>query len=164
MNKLLNTLIFLLALIAPVISHAQSKAETETWLIEQSRENTQGLSYKMEDDQLMLILELPSLGTHGGGEVHRTVKLAEVKTVSMEHTDRYLSFKLMCETDCVYQVVNDRDGKFESEEKRKSMLFEIYRKLDKSYPPRVQKALLHLIKLNGGNAKMVVSQKPKEPF
>jgi hypothetical protein len=164
MNKLMNTLIFSLVLIAPMTSYAQSKAETETWLIEQSRENTQGLSYKMEDDQLMSVLELPSLGTYGGGEVHRTVNLAAVKTVSMVHTDEYLSFKLMCETDCVYQVVNDRDGKFESEDKRKNFLFEIYRKLDKSYPPRVQKALLHLIKLSGGNAKIVAPQKPKEPF
>lgn len=162
--KIIPTLLLLALSVFSAPTSAQTKEATEAWIIEQSADNIAGLSYEIDGDTLKSVYEYPSLGSAGGGTTERTVQLRDVKTISMVHTDTALSFKLVCETDCTYVVNNDSNGKFEAEAKHKGFLFEIYRKLDKSYPPRMQKALLHLVKLHGGDAKIVAPVIKKEAF
>jgi hypothetical protein len=45
-----------------------------------------------------------------------------------------------------------------------TFLFEIYAKVDAEMVARMQKALLHLVKLHGGNAKLIPFSEPKEAF
>jgi hypothetical protein len=158
--------IVLLSLLPIATLQAQSLEETQSWILEQDRNNLTDLSHSIEDGEFISTLRMPSLGSAGGGEVKRSVPLAQIKTISYVHTDEYLSFVLQCAQGdaCVYQVVNDSDGNFESEERREKLLFELYKKLDASFPKRMEKALLHLIKLSGGSAKAVPFVKKKEAF
>jgi hypothetical protein len=64
---------------------------------------------------------------------------------------------MMCDSPCTYLVD-------EPETKQPRLLFEIYQRLDSAFIPRMNKALLHLIRLNGGNATIVKQDTPKEAF
>lgn len=163
MKKLLRALAVLSAL-APALVMAQSKEETEKWISAQAPEQySLGLSYVIEGGEWTR--KLAPLTTRGSGETHKnTIQIKDITTVTFLHTDKFMSFKFTCAGDCVYSVTTNSSDKFVSDAKGGSFLFEIYGKLDASMLPRMQKAILHLIELNGGKAKMVAYQKPKEAF
>jgi hypothetical protein len=163
MKKIAFVLLGVLSLV-PAIVAAQSREETESWILEQTKFNLDGrLIHKVEGGNLISELTLPF--PPGGGDIlKRKIPLASVKTMSYLQTDKFLSFSLMCEDECMHQTEANYAGKFKSERRSKKFLFEIFRTVDKSYGPRMEKALLHLITLNGGKAKVVPHVVQKEAF
>jgi hypothetical protein len=161
-----NIVLPLLALIAflPCFASAQTKEESEAWIIEQTKFNLDGrLVYAIAGKSLVSKLELP-FPPVGPDVVNKSISLASVKRMSFLHTDKFLSFSLMCDYQCAHQINTDHSGKFQSERRSKKFLFEIYKPFDKSFPPRMQKALMHLITLHGGKAEMVSHDTKKEAF
>jgi hypothetical protein len=163
MKKLL-WLLAVLAALAPAWVAAQTKEETEKWILTQTDNNTiRSLSYKIENGEWIRKLE-PFTMIGDGKTTKNTIQIKDIKTVSVLHTEKFMSFEFTCPEDCAYSVTTNSSDKFVSDEKGNRFLFEIYGRLDASMLPRMQKAILHLIELNGGKAKMVANQKPKEAF
>jgi hypothetical protein len=163
MKKLL-WILTLLAALAPALATAQTKEETEKWILTQTDNNTiRSLSYKIENGEWIRKLE-PFTMIGDGKTTKNTIQIKDIKTVSALHTEKFMSFEFTCPEDCTYSVTTNSSDKFVSDEKGNRFLFEIYGKLDASMLPRMQKAILRLIELNGGKAKMVAYQKPKEAF
>ena len=121
---------------------AQTKRETQAWIIKQTEVNPPGLKYSIEEDELVIHFIL-ALDT-----IKKGIPISKVKTIFVTHTNHYLSYSLMCDSPCTY-LLDD------PETKQPKFLFEIYQKLDPTFVPRMNKALLHLIRLNGGNAAIV---------
>lgn len=130
---------------------AQTKGETQAWIIKQTEVNPPGLKYTIEEDELVIHFRLP-LET-----IKKAVPISKVKTIFVTHTNGYLSYSLACDSPCTYLLD-------EPEKKQPKFLFEIYQKLDPTFVPRMNKALLHLIRLHGGNASIVKQDAPKEAF
>lgn len=163
MKKSLWILALLVALL-PALVIAQTKEETEKWILTQTDNNTiRSLSYKIDNGEWIRKLE-PFTMIGDGKTTKNTIQIKDIKTVSALHTEKFMSFEFACPEDCTYSVTTNSSDKFVSDEKGNRFLFEIYGKLDPSMLPRMQKAILHLIELNGGKAKMVPHQKPKEAF
>ncbi len=156
----------------PTATFAQTKEATEAWIIKQTEPNNESLKgefkYSIEGDKLVSRHEIPyilqSAGKLNYSVIQKSIPLKSIKIVSFVHTKKYVSFNLICEDDCMHQQSLTNDNKVESERRSKKFLFEIYANLDKSFPPRLEKALLHLIELNGGKAKVVKIVEQKEPF
>ena len=130
---------------------AQTKEETEAWIIKQTEVNPYGLKHSIEGDELISHLEL------AGDKIIKAIPIGQVTQISYTHTNEYLSYGMTCNKPCAYLLD-------EPDEKQPKFLFEIYKKLDASYVPRMNKALLHLVKLHGGQAKIVKLETPKEAF
>ena len=159
----LPTRLCLLAMLAlsATSAAAQTREETEFWIIKQTQPNVRGLSYAIEGDNLVRRVELPWAA--GGGVVQMSLPIKQISAVGYAFTDRYLSYSLLCETPCTEQWSEGVDAP--DPENRRKLLFEIYRKLDPSFPPRMHKALLKLIELHGGKARLFqLPPPPKEPF
>lgn len=160
-----NFLFILIACLQASACLAQSREETIEWLMEKSATSKYSLNIKhaIENGDFVMRYEMPYIS--GGGEIKKSVPLAQIKSIQHEHTETFLTFMFFCETaDCAYMVQTDSDGKFKSEEKQERFLFEIYGKVDAALIPRIEKALLHLIKLEGGNAKLAPFVPKKEAF
>jgi hypothetical protein len=100
-----------------------------------------------------------------GSLIKRSIALDQIKTVSAVHKEgEYLSYVLTCESDCSYMIQTDSSDKLMDEKRSNKMLFEFYTPLEKSFVPRMTKAILHLIKLHNGNAKEIAYVKAKEVF
>lgn len=159
MKRLLCALAFL-----PLLVMAQTKEETEKWILAQTANNTiRNLSYKIDNGEWVRKLE-PFTMIGNGQTTKNTIQIKDIKTITVLHTEKFMSFSFNCPDDCNYSVTTSSSDKFVSDSKSSSFLFEIYGKLDDSLLPRMQKAILHLIELSGGKAKMVPYQKPKEVF
>ncbi len=153
----MKKLLLLLALV-PCWGFAQTKEETEKWLLAQVPIINHGLQYKFDDGDMVYVL------SDRFGTIKRTIPISKIKSVDFLHTDKFLAFTLKCEDECAYSVATDENNKFKWDAKKDRMFFELYAKLDKDMPARVQKALLHLIELHGGKAKAIPYTKPKEAF
>lgn len=137
---------------------AQTKEETEEWIIKQSEMNSPLLKYRIEGDEMVSEVSFgPGAATMGSMPVQKAISISKITRITYVHTDKYLSYSLMCDSPCAYLLD-------EPDEKRSKFLFEIYRKLDSSFPPRMNKALLHLVKLHGGKASIAKQEAPKEAF
>src|SRR3546814_20711366 len=93
-----------------------------------------------------------------GSDIEKSIPLESVKTISYKHTDEFLSFVLKCEYDCVYSVVTDPNGKMEEDKYINQFLLEIYEKVDVQMVSRLQKALLHLVKIGRASCREIVCQ------
>jgi hypothetical protein len=159
----MKKLLYLLAIL-PALTMAQTKEETEKWILAQTANNTiRNLSYKIENGEWVRKLE-PFTMIGNGQTTKNTIQIKDIKTITVLHTEKFMSFSFICPDDCTYSVTTGSSDKFVSDSRGSSFLFEIYGKLDDSLLPRMQKAILHLVELNGGKAKMVPYQKPKEAF
>ena len=151
-----KTISLLLLLTLVYHAMAQSRQETEDWIINQTKVNPYGLKHRIEGNELISRLELPSV-TIGGGIIEKAIPIGQITTIAYTHTNEYLSYTLSCNVPCSYLMESP-------EIKRPKFLFEIYSKLDASYVQRMNNALLHLVKLHGGQAKVVKAAVPKQPF
>jgi len=141
-----------------VSSTAQTKEETEAWIIKQTEANPQEIKHSIEGDVLISkVIMVMGIGGLGGGPVEKGIPISQITNISYTHTNRYLSYTMACDKPCAY-ILDEPD------EKRPKYLFEIYKKLEASYVQRMNTALLHLIKLHGGKAKIVQQQGQKEAF
>ena len=148
-------------MLLPLSAFAQTREETEQWILEKASVSMDlGLNYKIKDEKL--ISEL--LGVGMGVMVERTIPIASVTMISHVRTDKYLTFFLFCDEDCAYFVQTDSDGKFKKDGMQGKFLLEMYGNINPEIIPRMQKALLHLVELHGGKAKLVAYQKPNEAF
>jgi hypothetical protein len=137
---------------------AQTLDETKAWIIQQGNMNTPLLKYFMEGGELVSEASFgPGAGALGAMPVQKAIPIGKITRVTYVHTEKYLSYSLMCNAPCAYLLE-------EPDEKQPKFLFEIYRKLDASFPARMNKALLHLIKLHGGKATIIKQEAPKEAF
>ena len=137
---------------------AQTKEETEAWIIKQSELNPQEIKHSIEGDVLISkITMVNGIGGLGGEPVEKGIPISQISNIVYTHTNEYLSYTMTCDKPCAYLL--DEPG-----EKRPKFLFEIYRKLDPSYVPRMNNALLNLVKLHGGKAEIVKAEAPKEAF
>jgi len=137
---------------------AQTKEETEAWIIKQTEVNREEIKHSIEGDVLISqVTMVMNIGGLGGGPIRKVIPISQVTTIAYTHTNEYLSYTMTCDTPCAYLLD-------EPEEKRPKFLFEIYKNLEASYVLRMNKALLHLVKLHGGKAKIVKAETPKEAF
>ncbi len=154
----MKMLLLLLALI-PFSAPAQTKAETAEWILSNANLSyNHGASYEINDGDLILKLSA------GDSRYERSIPIGSIKTVSMVHTETYMTFVLKCDDQCVYFVETDRENAFKSDAYKDVLMIEMYRKIDASLGPRMEKALLHLIESHGGKAKVVPFQPKKEAF
>jgi hypothetical protein len=151
--------ILLMLWLLPTFALAQSKEATEEWILAQaSKYHNLGITYTIEGDDFIRRMSAY------GQKYKFTIPIKKVKTISIEQTDRFLSFRLMCEDDCAYIVTTDDNDKFVSDAKSESVAYTIFEKLDQSLVPRLQKAFLNLVATHGGKAKMVPHKAAKEAF
>lgn len=148
----------ILALLATHALAQQTKEETESWILKQTEVNAAGLKYTIEGDAFVSHMSFgPGAEIYGASAVQKAILLSRVTHITYVHTEKYLSYSLMCDDACAYTLD-------EPDAKQPKFLFEIYRKLDADFPTRMNKALLHLIKLHGGNAKITKESATKEAF
>jgi hypothetical protein len=152
-KKLVISLLFSCVAVNAV---AQTKEETEAWIIKQTEVNPYEIKHSIEGDELISHITMPSVNI-GNPPIQKAIPISQVTTIAYTHTNEYLSYTMTCDQPCAYLLD-------EPDEKRPKFLFEIYKKLDASYVPRMNKALLHLVKLHGGKAKVVKAEVPKEAF
>ena len=137
---------------------AQTKEETEAWIIKQSELNPQEIKHSIEGDVLISkVTMVNGIGGLGGEPVEKGIPISQITNIVYTHTNEYLSYTMTCDKPCAYLLE-------EPDEKRPKFLFEIYKKLDSSYAARMNKAMLHLIKLHGGKAKIIKAEALKEAF
>jgi hypothetical protein len=151
---------FLFSLVLLVLSGnsvAQTKEETETWIIKQTEVNPYALKHSIEGDELISSMTLAGAAIMGGGAIQKAIPISQVTTIAYSHTNEYLSYTMMCDKPCAYLLD-------EPDKKQPKFLFEIYRKLDAGYVPRMNSALLHLVKLHGGKARVIKAEVAKQPF
>lgn len=154
----MKMLLLLLALF-PFYAVAQTKEETAEWIVSKANENyNHGASYEISGSDLMSKISL------GDSRFERTIAIGSIKTVSMVHTEEYMTFFLRCDDDCVYFTETESDGTFKSDSYKDVVLIEMYGKVDASLGPRMQKALLHLVELHGGKAAAIAYKPKKEAF
>jgi hypothetical protein len=145
-------------LLFAVSAIAQTREETEAWILQQGNMNTPLLRYYIERGELVSEASFgPGAGSMGARPVQKAIPIGRITHITYVRTDKYLSYSLMCDTPCSYLLD-------EPDEKPPKFLFEIYRKLDASFPARMNKALLHLIRLHGGSATIVKQGASKEAF
>jgi hypothetical protein len=135
---------------------AQTKEETEAWIIKQTEVNPYALKHSIEGDELISHLTMPSFNI-GDPPIQKAIPISQVTTIAYTHTNEYLSYTMTCDLPCAYLLD-------EPHLKRPKFLFEIYKKFDASYVPRMSKALLNLVKLHGGKAKIVKAEVVKEAY
>lgn len=152
----------MLLLLFPAAAVAQTKQETADWITSKTNATfNEGLSYQVDDDSL--IVKLRSPGLYGGSQ-ERTMPIRSIAQISYLHTDEFLSVRLTCLDKCAHVAGFDDSGKFLSDGYSDTFLVEIYGKVDADLPERMQKAILHLVSLHGGQAKIVPHRKLKETF
>ena len=134
---------------------AQTREETEAWILEQAAGNRFELQHAIEEGQFISRLTLP--GIMRDTTIEKAIPIDKVTRITVVHTRRYLSYSLMCDEPCAYLLD-------EPELKQPRFLFEIYVELDASFPPRMNTALLHLIKLYGGKAQIEKAKVAAQPF
>jgi hypothetical protein len=157
-----RVVVLLLALVGHAIVAAQTRSEAEAWIVEQAANNVAGLTYAIDGDDLVRRLQMPS--PLSSGVVQQTIPIRRITRIEVTHTEKYLSYTLSCDEPCVEQLTEGVADDSDPRRKRPVLLFEIYRRLDASFPPRMNKALLKLVELHGGKAKVVEKAKPKAPF
>jgi len=141
-----------------VTAMAQTQEETETWILKQTEVNPREIKHSIEGDVLISkVTMVNGIGGLGGEPVEKGIPISQITNIVYTHTNEYLSYTMTCDQPCAYLLD-------EPDEKRPKFLFEIYKKLDSSYVPRMNKALLHLVKLHGGKAKLTKAEALKEAF
>jgi hypothetical protein len=152
-------ILLLLVALLPFSAFAQTKEETAEWIVSKANESyNYGASYAISEGDLTVKMSASD------SRFERTIPISSIKTVSMVHTDDYMTFVLKCDDDCVYLVETDLNDKFKSDSYKGVLMIEMYRKVDASLGPRMQKALLHLVELHGGKATVTPYQPKKETF
>lgn len=142
---------------------AQTRSETEAWIIQQTQANVTGLTYAIDGEELLRRLEMRTPMTNDV-VVQQAIPIRHIKRIEVLHTDRFLSYRLSCASPCVEHLTQGVAEEAGTAGKREVLLFEIYRSLDARFPPRMNKAMLKLVELHGGRATLVEQQKPKQPF
>ena len=150
-KKIVSSLLLLMIAELPL---AQTLRETEGWIIKQTEVNPYELKHSIEGDELISRLHLPRIS---GGPIEKAVPIKHVTTIIYTHTNEYLSYTMQCDRPCAYLLD-------EPDIKQPKFLFEIYKRLDSSYVPRMNSALLHLVKLHGGKARIIKAEPPKQAF
>lgn len=137
---------------------AQSREDTHAWILEQSRAmNPPNLKHSIEGGELISEVSLGAgASSMGAPPVQKAVPLDRVTRITLTQTDRYLSYAFYCDQPCAYLLD-------EPSNKQDRFLFELYRKVDAGYVPRMNKALLHLVKLHGGRATVITPQAAPKP-
>lgn len=154
----------LILFVLPVLTAtAQTRDEAEAWIIRQTQFNVPGLTYLIEEGELVRRIQLPSM-PGGSAVTQQSIPINQIVSIAVTHTDRFLSYALACAKPCVEQIDQGTEDQFNHQEKRSRLLFEIYTKFDASFPPRMNKALLRLVELHGGKAKLTVQALAKEAF
>ena len=156
MNKFATVSLALLLTYGSVAT-AQTKEDTVAWLMKQATQNPYSLKHAVEDGVFESHLTLIGGIGRAADPISKAIPLGKVTAIVLTQTDKYVSFSLACDTPCAYLLESP-------ELKRDRFLFEIYGKFDSAYALRLQNALLHLVKLHGGNAKATSAPKQKEPF
>lgn len=137
---------------------AQTKEETESWILKQTEVNPIEIKHSIEGNVLISkITMVNGIGGLGGEPIEKGIPIDQITTISYTHTNEYLSYTMTCDKPCAYLLD-------EPDEKRPKFLFEIYKRFDASYVPRMNNALLNLVKLHGGKAKIIKAQAPKEAY
>jgi hypothetical protein len=156
MSKLIILAVAVLLASTGIVA-AQTKEDTVAWLMKQTTQNPSDLTHSVEDGVLESHVTLA--GGIGGlaDPISRGIPLGKVTDIVLTQTNKYVSFTLKCNTPCAYLLQSP-------ELKQDRFLFEIYGKFDSAYSLRLQNALLHLVKLNGGSAKATNAPKQKETF
>ena len=123
------------------------KKKLKLGLLNKLKLNPQEIKHSIEGDVLISkVTMVNGIGGLGGEPVEKGIPISQITKIVYTHTNEYLSYTMTCDKPCAYLLD-------EPDEKRPKFLFEIYKKFDSSYVPRMNKALLHLVKLHGGKAK-----------
>jgi hypothetical protein len=137
---------------------AQTREETEAWILTQAEVNPPLLKYTFEAGEFVSEVSMGAgANSFGATPVRKAIPLAKVTRITYLRTNRFLSYSLMCDEPCSY-LLDEPDAR------QPKFLFEIYQQADASYPPRMNKALLRLISLHGGQATITEEPASKEAY
>lgn len=163
MKKFFATLILASSICAPAF--AQSLEETQKWLLAKALDSKFASTQVFSFGEGTFESETTPAAVYNKKTYNRSIPLKDVKTISVLQGDGFVSFTLSCDYECAYEeTVDYYDKKFISEKMKNYFLFEIYGNPNPTLNPRIEKALLKLVELNGGKAKIVAPEKEKEPF
>ena len=147
---------------------AENKETMASWIIRQTEIDSippnspaPGLSYAISGEELHRRVEFPTLA--GGGTVQMSIPIQQISRIEYLYTERYLAYSLSCTNNCVKTTRQGGAAAPITSEPRK-LLFEIKRKLDPDFPPRMHQALLKLIELHGGKARLMPLYLPRTVF
>ena len=143
-------------------SFCQTKQETSNWLIEKLNENN-NVDDGTDSETFCSIIN----GNIISKNYNRTFKtntifgipIKSIKKVIVYKNKFSFNFLLECESNCVNEQINNIVGEKE-ENTGKLMTLKINNE-DSTLYDRIPKSLIHLIKLYGGNPKLIIK---KEPF
>lgn len=145
----------------PSFSFAQSLEETQEWISNKAiLTKNVDITYSFSNDSFVYKWNLPLYN----GEIIKTIPLERVSKISYYIKGEYATFILSCDEACVYEEENNEEGKFIRDTIRDKFYFEFKIISQDNIPKRMEKALLRLIKLNGGNAKIIPYKAEKEAF
>ena len=175
MKKILVIIMFL-----PIYVSAQTKEETEKWILNQLPYDSY-FTYSFSNKYLMSTFYIYQINS----TTVNSIPLDAVKTISVDYSTESMGFIFKCDNRCNMQMKTDGEYKapkrsepasvrdkshldMDTVHKKVStsesfMLF-IKGRVDKTMIPRLEKAFLHLIELNGGKAKLVPYKAKKEAF
>ena len=157
--------LLLLVLIQSFSLYSQSKEETQNWILKELSNHRLSGNIIYSNYFIMegYIIEEHYWNVTGKFTFRRSSKipLKNIYQIQLDKSQVGYIFNLKCKSDCVANKEFDNDGKIENE--YLSQVFEIQiDQGDSTLLNRIPKALLHLIKLHGGNAKLVPIK--KDPF
>ena len=144
------------------LTHSQTKQETADWLTGKLNEyskvndgiNNETFCYIKDGN----IFEKTYNKTFNSNTIFG-IPIKSVKKIIIYKDKVSFHFNLVCESNCVNEQINNAVGKIE-ENTIKMLELEINNE-DSTLYDRIPKSLVHLIKLYGGNPKLVFY---KEPF
>jgi hypothetical protein len=102
LNQLTNG--FLASLLLVVVtsnSAAQTKEETEAWILKQTEMNPYAIKHSIEGNELISQITMASV-TAGGDKIQKAIPINLVTTIAYTHTSEYLSYTMTCDRPCAY--------------------------------------------------------------
>lgn len=161
----MRKLLFLLLVLIQSSLYSQSKEETQNWILKELSNHRLSGNIIYSNYFIMegYIIEEHFWNVTGKFTIRRSSKipLKNIYQIQLDKSQVGYIFILKCKSDCVANKEFDKNEKAENE--YLSQVFEIQiDQGDSTLLNRIPKALLHLIKLHGGNAKLVPIK--KDPF
>ncbi|WP_304192613.1 hypothetical protein [Phenylobacterium aquaticum] len=147
------------------VSFSQTQEETQNWITKelsnhQLKGNTGYSNYFINEGSITLEYFWNTTGKFTLGH-YAQISLKNIYKIEIDKSQVGYIFNLKCKNDCVLNKWYDNDEKIKEQNSSQTFSIQIDQ-IDASLLNRMPKALAHLIKLYGGNAKIIPLK--KDPF
>jgi len=141
---------------------SQTKEQTSNWLIEKLNENSE-LNDGLNNETICYIKDSNLIEKTYNKTFNTTtifgIPIKSITKITVFKDKNSFTFSLFCDRNCINKQINSIVGEIE-EDNKKDLSLDINNN-DSTLYQRIPKALVHLIKIYGGNAKLIYY---KEPF